>query len=113
MASINDLSLAKGLTAKVEEACVGLETGAAPILEKVSETTAELLKWWFQPEFQDARSFNFHPGQRQALLNIIYAHEVLGIPTLQELYQVAAPDVMLGSTRDSEIITAAKNAYPK
>ncbi|MHC2253161.1 type III restriction enzyme [Bradyrhizobium embrapense] len=113
MASINDLSLAKGLTARAEEACTGLETGRAPILEQVSETTAELLKWWFQSEFQDARSFNFHPGQRQALLNVIYAHEVLGINTLQELYQIAAPDVLLASTRDSETIRAAKNAYPK
>ncbi|MEY9435965.1 DEAD/DEAH box helicase [Bradyrhizobium elkanii] len=113
MASINDLSLAKGLTAKVEEACAGLETGQAPILEQVSETTADLLKWWFQSEFQEARSFNFHSGQRQALLNVIYAHEVLGITTLQDLYQVAAADVMLTSTRDSEIIRASKNAYPK
>lgn len=87
MASINDLSLAKGLTAKVEEACAGLETGEAPILDHVSEITAELLKWWFQTEFQDARTFNFHPGQRQALLNVIYAHEVLGIASLQDLYQ--------------------------
>jgi len=113
MASVNDLSLAKGLTAKVEEACAGLETGEAPILDHVSEITAELLKWWFQTEFQDARTFNFHPGQRQALLNVIYAHEVLGIATLQDLYQIAAPDVMLTSTRDSEIIRAPKNAYPK
>jgi type III restriction enzyme len=113
MASINDLSLAKGLTAKVEEASAGLEMGTAPILEQVSETTAELLKWWFQSEFQDARSFNFHQGQRQALLNVIYAHEVLAITTLQDLYQVAAPDVLLASTRDSEAIRAAKNAYPK
>lgn len=108
MASINDLSLAKGLTAKVEEACAGLETGEAPILDHVSEITAELLKWWFQTEFQDARTFNFHPGQRQALLNVIYAHEVLGIASLQDLYQIAAPDVMLTSTRDSEIIRAPK-----
>jgi type III restriction enzyme len=113
MASINELSLAKGLTAKVEAACAGLETGEAPILGQVSEITAELLKWWFQTEFQDARSFNFHPGQRQALLNVIYAHEVLGISTLQDLYQHAAADVMLASTRDSEIIRAPKNAYPK
>lgn len=70
MASINDLSLAKGLTAKVEDACAGLEIGEAPILDHVSEITAELLKWWFQTEFQDARTFNFHPGQRQALLNV-------------------------------------------
>lgn len=113
MASINDLSLAKGLTAKAEDACAGLESGEAPILDQVSEITAELLKWWFQAEFQDARSFNFHPGQRQALLNVIYAHEVLGISTLQELYQIAAPDVLLTSTRDSEIVRAPKNAYPK
>lgn len=113
MASINDLSLAKALTAKVEALCVGLEAGEAPILEQVSEMTAELLKWWFQAEFQEARQFNFHPGQRQALLNIIYAHEVLGISTLQDIYQAAAPDVLLASTRDSEIIRAPKNAYPK
>lgn len=113
MASINDLTLAKGLTAEAEAACIGLESGEAPILDQVSETTAELLKWWFQADFQDARSFNFHPGQRQALLNVIYAHEVLGINTLQDLYQVAAPEVMLASARDADIIRAAKNAYPK
>jgi type III restriction enzyme len=113
MASINDLTLAKGLTAKVEAACAGLESGEAPILDQVSEMTAELLKWWFQAEFQDARSFNFHPGQRQALLNVVYTHEVLGINTLQDLYQVAAPEVMLASARDSEVIRASKNAYPK
>lgn len=113
MASINELSLAKGLTAKVEEACAGLENGEASILDDVSEITAELLKWWFQAEFRDTRTFNFHPGQRQALLNLIYAHEVLGISTLQDLYQVAAPEVMLTSTRDSEVIRAPKNAYPK
>lgn len=113
MASINELSLAQGLTAKVEEACAGLDTGEAPILDQVSEITAELLKWWFQSEFQDTRTINFHPGQRQALLNVIYAHEVLGIATLQDLYQIAAPDVLLASTQDSEAIRASKNAYPK
>ncbi|MBB2168309.1 DEAD/DEAH box helicase family protein [Gluconacetobacter aggeris] len=113
MTSINDLSLAKGLTAKVEEACVGLENGNAPILDQVSEITAELLKWWFEEDFKDIRTFNFHPGQQQALLNVIYAHEVLGISTLQELYQFAASEVMLTSTRDSETIRAPKNAYPK
>ncbi|MGU3282267.1 DEAD/DEAH box helicase [Methylobacterium mesophilicum] len=113
MPSINELTLASGLTAKVEIACVDLENGNAPILEQVSETTADLLKWWFQLEFQDGRPFNFHPGQRQALLNVIYAHEVLGVTTLQDLYQAVAADVMLSSARDSEIIRAPKNAYPK
>lgn len=113
MASINDLALSAGLTEKVEVSCIGLENGEAPILDQVSQMTAELLKWWFQAEFQDARRFNFHAGQRQALLNVIYAHEVLGINTLQDLYQAAAPDVMLASARDSEVIRAPKNSYPK
>jgi len=113
MVGINDLSLAKGLTAKVEEVCVGLDEGSAPILSEVSEVTAELFKWWFGREFQDSRTFNFHPGQRQALLNVIYSHEVLGVSSLKDLYQIVAPEVMLGSTREAEIIRAPKNAYPK
>lgn len=113
MAGINDLTLAKGLTAKVEEVCIGLENGEADILDQVSEITAELLKWWFQSDFQDTREVNFHPGQRQALLNVIYAHEVLGITSLQDLYQIVAPEVILASAREAEIVRAPKNAYPK
>ena len=113
MASINSLTLASRLTAKVQDDCAGLDVGAAPILTQVTEVTADLLKWWFQAEFQVARSFNFHPGQKQALLNVIYAHEVLGITTLQDLYQVCAPDVMLASAQESAVIRAPKNAYPK
>ena len=113
MPSINDLSLAQGLTAKVNEVCAGLDEGTASILGQVSEITAELLKWWFQADFRETLPVNFHPGQRQALLNVIYAHEVLGISTLQDLYQAAAPAVMLGSARDSEMIRAPKNAYPE
>jgi type III restriction enzyme len=113
MPSINELSLAHGLTTKVNEACAGLDNGTAPILDQVSAVTSELLKWWFQADFLETRIFNFHPGQRQALLNVIYAHEVLGVSSLQDLYQAAAPVVMLGSGRDAEIIRAPKNAYPK
>ena len=64
MASINDLTLARKLTERVAEACTGLESGTALILHEVSETTAELLKWWFQEDFMDTRPFNFHDGQR-------------------------------------------------
>ncbi|WP_192843257.1 DEAD/DEAH box helicase family protein, partial [Aureimonas sp. AU12] len=41
------------------------------------------------------------------------AHEVLGISTLQDLYQAVAPAVMLGSAKDADTIRTAKNAYPK
>ena len=111
MASINELTLAKKLTQRVAEACAGLENGDAPILEHVTETTAELLKWWFQQDFIDTRAFNFHDGQRAALLNVIYAHEVLGMTTLKGLYEDVAPEVLL--TSGSNFITASKNDYPK
>ena len=113
MASINDLTLASKLTERVEAACEGLESGAASILAQVSETTAELLKWWFQHDFIDTRSFNFHDGQRSAILNVIYAHEVLGVTTLKGLYGAVAPEVMLSSGQAADIINAVKNDYPK
>lgn len=79
MSSINKLTLAKNLTARVNGLCSGLETGAAEILNLVSDTTAELLRWWFQQDYMDMRPFNFHEGQKQAILNTLYAHEVLGV----------------------------------
>lgn len=110
---INDLTLAKNLTAKVQEACTGLENGNAPILGKVTPTTAELMKWWFQQDFIDLRAINFHQGQRQAILNTIYAHEVLGVKTLSGLYEEIALSVMLESAKAADRIQAEKNAYPK
>ena len=113
MASINDMTLAQKLTVRVADACVGLESGVAPILSQVSETTGELLRWWFQEDFQDTRSFNFHYGQCAAILNVIYAHEVLGMTTLKGLYRDVAPEVLLSSAQAAEIINASKNDYPK
>jgi type III restriction enzyme len=113
MASINDLTLAKNLTALVAEASEGLENGDAPILSQVTEVTAELLKWWFQTDYTDLRDINFHAGQRAAILNVIYAHEVLGMTSLKGLYSEVAPDVLMASAQAAEIIGAGKNDYPK
>lgn len=113
MASINDLTLAKNLTALVVEASEGLENGDAPILSQVTEVTAELLKWWFRNDEMENRNVNFHPGQRAAILNVIYAHEVLGMTSLKGLYSEVAPEVLLASAQTAEIIGAGKNDYPK
>ena len=113
MPSINDLTLAKKLTDRVSEACAGLESGSAPILDQISPTTAELLKWWFQEDFKDTRNFNFHDGQRAGILNVIYAHEVLGVTTLKGLYQEIAPEVLIASDQAGQMIGAGKNDYPK
>ena len=113
----DQLALAAGLTAKTNQLCLGLESGAADILELVTPTTADLLAWWFGEDMAMARgSLNFHAGQKQAILNAIVAHEVLGAGldhwTLLDLYRSAAPDALLTGTRLNEV-SADKHGHPK
>ena len=109
----DQLALAAGLTSKTRQLCLGLESGAADLLDLVTPTTAELLQWWFGQDMVDTRAgLNFHTGQKQAILNAIVAHEVLGSATLLDLYQQAAPDALLVGTRLVEV-SAAKHAHPK
>ncbi len=111
--SVNDLTLATNLTARVNVLCVGLETGEAPILEMVSGVTRDLLVWWFAQGHVDAREYNYHPGQRQAILNAIYAHEVLKAPLPKDLYAELAADELLASAGLTKELSAPKNAHPK
>lgn len=106
------LALATGLTAKVNQLCVGLEDGVADIYELVTPTTAELLRWWFLADICATRPFNFHAGQRQAILNSIVAHEVLAAPDLVSLYRQVAPDALLTGGRLAEV-SQAKHGHPK
>ncbi|MBA4260926.1 MAG: restriction endonuclease subunit R, partial [Comamonadaceae bacterium] len=111
------LALSIGLTAKTNALCLGLESGAADVLEMVTPTTAELLGWWFGEDMVAARGgLNFHAGQKQAILNAIVAHEVLGAGRerwgLLDLYEAAAPDALLVCNRMAEV-SAPKHAHPK
>jgi len=106
------LPLAAGLTAKTNQLCLGLEDGVADIYDLVTPTTAELLRWWFLADYCATRPFNFHPGQRQAILNTIVAHEVLNAPDLVSLYRAAAPDALLEGKRLAEV-AQAKHGHPK
>lgn len=113
----DQLALSAALTARTQQLCLGLESGAAELLELVTPTTAELLTWWFGEDMVAARGgLNFHAGQKQAILNAVVAHEVLGQGqehwTLLDLYRAAAPDALLAGTRLSEI-AAPKHAHPK
>ena len=83
------LELAKRLSERVNEAW---ESGE--LMEQVTPTTQELLKWWFAEEYCSLRSRNFHVGQRQAILNIIYLHEVMGVKNVLDYYQQLTPDLM-------------------
>lgn len=113
----DQLALSSSLTARARQLCIGLESGAADILERVTPTTADLLKWWFGEDMVAARpGLNFHAGQKQAILNAIVAHEVLGHDkstwTLLDLYREAAPDALLTGTRLAEV-SNPKHAHPK
>ena len=69
------MALSTGLTARTRQLSLGLESGAADILDLVTPTTAELLLWWFGQDMVDSRNgMNFHAGQKQAILNAIGAH---------------------------------------
>jgi len=111
-AAENPLALAAGLTAKTNALCIGLEEGVADIYDLVTPTTAELLRWWFLADICATRPFNFHAGQRQAMLNTIVAHEVLAAPDLVSLYRQAAPDALLAGARLTEV-AQAKHAHPR
>ena len=83
------LLLAQQLSTRVNEAW---ESGE--MLEQVTPVTRELLQHWFCEPFTTERSVNFHAGQRQAILNTIYLHEVAGVQTVEDNYASVIPDMM-------------------
>ena len=64
------------------------------MLQKVTPVTAELLKYWFSEARCNERKVNFHEGQRQAILNVIYLHEVLKSKRVLDHYEQIAPDLV-------------------
>jgi len=56
-------------------------------LKLVTPTTADLLKFWFCEPHVDEREINFHRGQKQAILNTIYLHEILKVNSVLEIYE--------------------------
>ncbi|MFI3157732.1 MAG: DEAD/DEAH box helicase family protein [Methylococcaceae bacterium] len=103
---MSELELANALTVKTQQLCIGLAGGVADIIDLVTPTTAELLRWWFGEEACTTRRLNFHDGQRQAILNTIVAHEVPNATNLKNLYQQAAPDALLTGTGKTWVLQA-------
>ena len=100
------LELAKRLCEIVNDAW---ESGE--LLDQVTPTTQELLKWWFSEEYCSLRSRNFHAGQRQAILNIVYLHEVLKAKNVLDFYEQIMPDMMALS--DLATLNQQKYQMPK
>ncbi len=108
-----DFPLAKGLSAVVDPRTRGIVDGSgSEMLDQVTPVTAELLRFWFQQDYCDLRELNFHIGQRAAILNIIYAHEVLGTTRLSDLYEAVAPEAMLEGSVLGEV-TRERHDHPK
>src|ERR1035441_5318892 len=105
------LPLVRALTPRLQADCAGLDTGNAPILEKVTPVTVDLLRWWFQQDCCDGRTVNFHSGQRQAILHAIYAHEILQPETLVDLYQKLAAEDLLTARRLEEVVQSRHPKY--
>ncbi len=100
------LELAKRLSETVNSAW---ESGE--LIEQVTPTTQELLKFWFSEEYCSLRQRNFHAGQRQAILNIIYLHEVMGVKNVLDYYQQLTPDLM--PVVDLSALSQQKYQMPK
>lgn len=75
------LKLANSITQKVNDSW-----SSGEMISKASLATQDLLKFWFREPHTQTRYANFHEGQKQAILNAIYLHEVVGVKSVKEIY---------------------------
>jgi type III restriction enzyme len=85
--------------------------GDGDLLDKVSPITKDLLRYWFHPAFCETRKFNFHEGQKQAILNTIYLHEVLKTKNVMDMYMSVNPELL--QEMDLLNLKQAKYSHPK
>ncbi|QTA37580.1 DEAD/DEAH box helicase family protein [Thermosipho ferrireducens] len=100
------LKFARVLTEKVN-----YEWENGDFLAKVSPVTQNLLTYWFTEPFTDNRNFNFHEGQKQAILNTIYLHEVLEVSSVIEMYERISPELI--HEMDITLLMKEKYNIPK
>ena len=80
-------------------------------MQSVSPITQDLLRYWFSPAFCDERNINFHEGQKQAILNTIYCHEILKTTSVFDMYQQISNGIM--DSNFLHIIEKSKYTHPK
>jgi type III restriction enzyme len=100
------LKLARSLTDKVNESWANGE-----LLSKVTPVTRDLLTFWFTSPHTETRYANFHEGQRQAILNTVYLHEVIGVKSVREIYETTEFELM--SEMDMAEFKKSKYEIPK
>ena len=82
-------------------------------LNSVTPTTRELLTYWFNDAYVDMRDLNFHIGQRQAILNVIYIHEVLKKESVLDAYDEIAPQLLAVKNSNLSKLSDAIYDFPK
>jgi len=101
--------------AKELSAIVNKEWETGSFMEKASSITQDLLKFWFEPSFTEERAINFHEGQKQAILNSIYVHEIFQSDSVSEMYAAIGSDITK-SFIDADFIFEIQNdkySHPK
>lgn len=99
------LKMAKCLSEEVNEAW---EDGS--FYDGVTPVTQDLLRYWFSDVFCDTRDTNFHEGQKQAILNIIYLHEILKVTNVKDLYLLTNPEIL--QDMDIDYLEKSKFQHP-
>ncbi|MBI5468392.1 MAG: DEAD/DEAH box helicase family protein [Deltaproteobacteria bacterium] len=100
------LKFARELTAVVNQ-----EWESGGFISKTSPVTQDLLRFWFNDSFCDARSINFHAGQRQAILNTIYLQEILKTDSVFDMYTAASGEI--AAEMDIVYLKKDKFSHPK
>ena len=73
--------------------------------------TTNLLKFWFCEPHTTQREINFHRGQKQAILNTIYLHEIVKVNNVLEIYEKIDKELIL--KLNSELLVKEKYNIPK
>lgn len=100
------LKLAKELTAVVNH-----EWENGSFISKATPVTQDLLRFWFHDSFCDTRSINFHSGQKQAILNTIYLHEILKTDSVFDIYTSSSDEIT--AEMDLAYLKKDKFSHPK
>lgn len=80
------------------------------MLDKVTPVTSDLLRYWFLEPYTE-RPISFHDGQKMAVLNAVWLHEVAKIESVIDLYEKCAPKLM--DEIDLDELSKSKYKFPK
>jgi type III restriction enzyme len=90
---------------------VNAELKNGTLQDKLTPITRDLLRFWFEDIFCENRKINFHLGQKQAILNAIYIHEVLKTSTVFDTYSMIDQEIL--AQMDLVDLKKPKYQHPK